>query len=97
MSHAKAALLYTIYLACLGLGFYEITAKTPVWLVPDLPGRTVANHAERSVRWDRPTGILPLDKLVHEGREAVVYYRSLGQRRGPALSLRSSRSLSSPR
>lgn len=97
MQHAKAALLYTIYLACLGLGFYEVTAKTPPWLVTDLPGRTAAEAAERSVRWDRPTGVLPLDKLLHEGREALVFYHHLGQRRGPALSLRSSRSLKSAR
>lgn len=77
MSHAKVALLYTIYLACLGLGFYEFTAKTPSWLVANLPGRTAAVRAESSVRWDRPTGILPLDKLVHEGREALIFYRGI--------------------
>lgn len=100
MFRAKAALLYTIYLACLGLGFYEFTAKTPSWLVADLPGRHVAVHAESSVQWDRPTGIFPLDKLVHEGREAMIFYRGIAgfdQRRGPALSLRSSRSFNSPR
>lgn len=77
MSHAKAALLYTIYLACLGLGFYEFTAKTPSWLVAELPGRSHAARAERSVRWDRPTGFLPLDKIVHEGREALIFYRGI--------------------
>jgi hypothetical protein len=96
-----AALLYILYLACLGLGFYELTAKTPAWVFGDLPGRSAARLAERSVPWERPTGVLPVDKLLHEGREAVVFYRALGpanaQRRGPALSRRSSRSLSSAR
>jgi len=101
LSRPLAALISILYLACLWLGFYELTAKSPPWLLGDLPGRAAAERAERAVRWERPTGILPVDKLLHEGREAVVFYRTLlpgtGQRPGPALALRSSRSLSSAR
>ena len=101
MSRTKAALLYILFLACLGLGNYEITAKSPTRLAVFLPGRAAAEAAERSVRWSRPTGVFALDKLLHEGREALVFYRhmlpDLDQRRGPDLSRRSSRSFSSPR
>lgn len=101
MTRPFAAFLFIVYLACLWLGFYELTAKTPSWLCGDLPGRSAARLAERSVPWERPTGVFALDKLLHEGREAVVFYRSLGpagvQRPGPALSFRSARSRSSAR
>lgn len=101
MSRPLAAFVYIAYLACLWLGFYELAAKTPPWLFGDLPGRSAALRAERSVPWERPTGIFAVDKVIHEGREAVVFYRALGptdaHRRGPARSFLSSRSLSSAR
>ncbi len=77
------------YLGILSLGIYEITAKSPTLLGDPLPGWWATDRAERSTRWNPPTGFLPLDKLLHEGEEAVRFYRF--------LTLRSSRSFSNAR
>jgi len=77
LSRPVAAILYIIFLVCLGLGFYEVTAKSASWLGVNLPGCEAADFAERTTRWDPPTGIHPVDKLLHEGEEAVRFYRRL--------------------
>jgi hypothetical protein len=77
VSRPFAAILYIVFLVCLGLGFYEITAKSASWLGVNLPGGTAARFAERTTRWDPPTGIHPVDKLLHEGEEAIRFYRHL--------------------
>ena len=65
------------YVAALGLGLYEVTAKSPALLGEPLPGWRATVAAERSTRGNPPTGILPLDKLLHEGEEALRFYRIL--------------------
>ena len=69
--------LMAAYVAVLGLGMYEVTAKSPTLLGGPLPGWRATVQAERTTRWNPPTGFLPLDKLLHEGEEALRYYRIL--------------------
>jgi hypothetical protein len=71
--------LFLAYGAGLGLGFYEVTAKSPALLESPLPGWWATARAERTTRWNPPTGFLPLDKLLHEGEEAFRFYRILAQ------------------
>ncbi len=71
---AGIALLYLIVIA---LGIYEITAKSPSILGTRLPGWWATDKAEHSTRWNPPTGILPVDKLLHESEEAVRFYAAL--------------------
>jgi hypothetical protein len=63
------------------LGAYELTAKSPRLLGAPLPGWWASQRAERSVRWTRPTGLLPVDKLVHESHEAALFYALLSRPR----------------
>ncbi|RKZ15966.1 hypothetical protein DRQ50_06865 [bacterium] len=97
---ATGAYLTTI--AVLALAFYEVTAKSPELLGHRLPGWQSCYQAELSTRWDPPTGIMPLDKVLHEGEEALRFYGlrpSVPRPRdpGPDLSRRSSRSRSNAR
>jgi hypothetical protein len=77
--HLAAAGLGLAYLGGLGLGLYEMTAKSPTLLGEPLPGWWATERAEKTTRWDPPTGFLPLDKLLHEGEEAVRFYRILAR------------------
>ena len=63
-----------LFLTVLALGSYELTAKSPTWLGHPLPGWQASRLAEKSTCWQQPTGILPVDKLLHEGEEAARYY-----------------------
>ena len=72
-----AIALALAYLLGVGLGFYEMTAKSPYLLDEPLPGWWATDRAEKTTRWNPPTGLLPLDKLLHEGEEAVRFYRIL--------------------
>lgn len=97
---ATGACLATI--AVLALAFYEVTAKSPQFLGHPLPGWQSSYQAEISTRWDPPTGFTPLDKVLHEGEEALRFYglRPLTPRPrdpGPDLARRSSRSRRSTR
>jgi hypothetical protein len=67
------------YLGCLGLGLYEITAKSPSLLGDPLPGWWATVQAENTTRWDPPTGLGPLDRLLHEGEEALRFYGILAR------------------
>ncbi len=95
-----------LYIACLALGIYEVTAKSPSILGARLPGWWAADQAEHATRWDPPTGLMPLDKVLHESEEAVRFYAALTgiqatERRTayryPTRALRSSKSASSTR
>ena len=82
-----AAGLVVAYLGCLGLGLYEITAKSPALLGAPAPGWWATVRAERTTRWNPPTGFLPLDKVLHESEEAIRFYRILvrpAESRSPA-------------
>jgi len=54
-----------------------MTAKSPRLLGARLPGWWATDKAERSVHWNPPTGVLPVDKLLHEAEEAVRFYALL--------------------
>ncbi|MBK7187794.1 MAG: hypothetical protein IPH86_03660 [bacterium] len=60
-----------------GLGFYELTAKSPALTGSTMPGWWATARAEKVVRWQPPTGLLLLDKLLHEGQEAACFYATL--------------------
>jgi hypothetical protein len=69
-----------------GLGLYELTAKSPQWTGTALPGWWATEKAEKATHWQSPTGLLPLDKVLHEGEEAARFYATL-------VAFRSSRRL----
>ena len=71
--------LFLAYYSCAALGFYEVTAKSPGLLGPPLPGWGTTCRVEKSIRWNPPTGFLPLDKLLHETQEACLFYRLLAE------------------
>ena len=60
--------------AATALGFYEWTAKSPLILGARLPGWQACRAAERTTRWNQPTGWLVLDKTLHETEEALRFY-----------------------
>ena len=66
-----------LYGCVLALGTYEMTAKSPSIWGQRLPGWWATDRAEHAVRWQQPTGLFALDKLLHEGQEAVVFYTLL--------------------
>lgn len=72
--------IYLLFMAIMALSFYELTAKSPSWLGTPLPGWRESCQAEDTTRWDPPTGIHPVDKLLHEGEEAARFYGLLTQR-----------------
>ncbi len=77
MKRATLVGFFLLYTSFLALGFYEMTAKSPhLWGRP-LPGWWASDQAEHTISWQQPTGIFPLDKLLHEGQEAVVFYALL--------------------
>ncbi len=80
MNRLITASLALLYLACLALGIYEVTAKTPSLVGVHLPGWWASDEAEKQIRWNPPTGLMPLDKLLHEGEEAVRFYSLLASR-----------------
>ena len=65
------------YFVAVALGIYEMTAKSPSLGVGHLPGWWAADRAEHTTRWNPSTGIYPLDKVLHEGEEAVRFYACL--------------------
>lgn len=74
MRRLAIAGLFLAYSAASALGFYEITAKSPALLGSPLPGWGTTCRAERTTPWRQPTGILALDKILHETREACFFY-----------------------
>ncbi len=60
-----------------GLSVYEMTAKSPLLTGQTLPGWWATAQAERDTRWRPRTGVLPVDKLMHEGEEAARFYATL--------------------
>jgi len=69
--------------AAAGLGFYELTAKSPQVTGAALPGWWATEQAEKATRWQPPTGLLPLDRILHEGEEAAHFYAALVRYRAP--------------
>ena len=73
----RAGLLYLAYLVIVALGLYETTAKAPELLGLDLPLSRTGVRAEHDTAWQAHTGVLPLDRLLHESEEAVRFYSYL--------------------
>lgn len=59
-----------------GLGLYELAAKSPAGAAAP-SARRAAAIAEAATRWSPPTGLLALDRVLHEGEEAVRFYAAL--------------------
>jgi hypothetical protein len=57
-----------------GLLNYELAAKSQQWLGRPLPGWQESCQVERATPVHRWTGLAPIDRLLHEGEEAVAYY-----------------------
>ena len=74
--HMTGICLMTVTLGLLGL--YEFTAKSPQLFGQALPGWQETQQVEGLTPWEPPTGILALDKLLHEGAEALRLYGWLG-------------------
>lgn len=60
-----------------GLAHYEVTARSDRLLGIALPGWWEAQLADHAVAYRDLTGIRPLDRLLHEGAEALVFYDGL--------------------
>ncbi len=60
------------------LGFYELTAKSPSLLGHPLPGWQKTDRIEKVTTWEQPTGIMVVDKVLHEGEEAARFYGLMG-------------------
>ena len=102
MRRLLATGVYLAAMSVLALAFYELTAKSPQLLGRPLPGWQASHRAEISTRWDSATGIDPLDRLLHEGQEALTFYglqspAAQFRGRGPERSRLSSRSRSKAR
>ncbi len=69
--------LYMLYLGFMGLGIYEFTAKSGEWLGWRLPGWEASRKAEKNTRWNPPTGIVLVDRFLHESVEATHFYGTL--------------------
>jgi acyl dehydratase len=80
MRRLAFAAVFAVYTGVAALGMYEITAKSPVLLGSPLPGWRTTCRVEESTPWRQPTGILPVDKVLHESREAYLFYGLLTSR-----------------
>lgn len=85
--------LYLALLAAVALGNYECASHAPdLWGTP-WPGRHEAVVADARTPWRARTGVLLLDRALHESVEAARFYGSLlgGSRRvtlAPTLDVR---------
>jgi hypothetical protein len=84
MHRLKLFICSILYISCLGLVHYELTAKSPGILGARLPAWWATDRAEHQTRWHPLTGVLPLDKLLHESEEAVRFYGILVRSTGRA-------------
>jgi len=79
----RAACLVLCAWVIAALGCYELAAKSPLGPAGAWPARRAARQAEALTRWRPPTGLPPLDKLLHEGEEAARFYAALAGPRPP--------------
>ncbi len=56
------------------LALYELTAKSPALIGQPLPGWYETQVVEKHTPWNPATGIPFLDRLLHEGEEALRFY-----------------------
>jgi hypothetical protein len=64
--------LLAVTLALMGL--YELTAKSPRLMGQPLPGWHETQQVEKMTPWNPTTGFPPLDRILHEGEEALRFY-----------------------
>lgn len=76
MARLRIAGLVLVTWLVAGLGLYELAAKSPAGVAAP-PARRAVATAEGATRWRPPTGLLPVDKLLHEGEEAARFYAAL--------------------
>lgn len=83
MFRLRCLLVLALWLPATGLLGYEVVQKSPSTPLGALPGASLAAWADRSVIWRPVTGVVPIDRLLHESQEACLYYRGLatGRRR----------------
>jgi len=77
MRRLSALLAALAWLGLVSLLGYELVQKSPGTPLGPLPGHEVARRADLEVRFRASTGLVPLDRLLHEGQEATNYYRAL--------------------
>lgn len=77
MRRLSALLAALAWLGLVSLLGYELVQKSPDTPLGPLPGHEVARRADLQVRFRASTGLPPVDRLLHESQEAVVYYRTL--------------------
>jgi hypothetical protein len=74
MRYLRYSALWFGMLVLTGLCQYEAAAKSPQWLGRPLPGWRLALRVEREIPMHRWTGLRILDRLFHEGQEALRFY-----------------------
>jgi len=79
----KSTIFFTIILVSLVAGHYELTAKSPAWLGQALPGWQRTQMVEMITPWVARTGFSPLDRMLHEGEEALLFYHLLPEKSSP--------------
>ena len=84
MLQLRKIVVLVLWLASVGLAGYEVVQKSPRSPLGPLPGAAIAARADRAVDWRSRTGIGMVDRLLHEGQEACLYYRGLVTGRLPA-------------
>ncbi|MEZ4387420.1 MAG: hypothetical protein R3D98_07530 [Candidatus Krumholzibacteriia bacterium] len=77
MRRISVLLAAVAWLAFVGLAGYELVQKSAGTALGPLPGYELASWADREVRYRATTGILPIDRLLHESQEACLYYHDL--------------------
>lgn len=63
------------WFALVALLHYELVAKSPRTPLGPLPGFRTAAYVDRIVPYRAHTGIVPVDRLLHECHEAALFYR----------------------
>ena len=74
--HISGICLFTVLFALFLM--YEVTAKSPQLIGQALPGWLETQQVEGATHWKPFTGIQPLDRLLHEGEEALRFYGFMG-------------------
>ena len=77
MNRLRTFVLVLLWLAVTGLLGYEVVQKAPETPIGPLPGSALATRADTEVQWQATTGIMPVDRFLHETEEACLYYRGL--------------------
>jgi len=77
MRRLSLILASLLWLGLVGLLGYEVIQKSPATPIGPLPGHVLAGRADRAIHYRATTGIKPVDRVLHEGQEALCYYRLL--------------------